>query len=202
MNRAVAASMISSSQAFAEHVWPEIQWACGGGELTPVESVTAEGMTKTLDVLAGIDAWQVIDNRGYMRGIASRVQEIRPGEKLWNTFTVRSRRANGAATEYAKRLGAIRQSSDGALYPGLTVQAYVRDFSNGPLLSAAVVRTVDLIMWFERQLEKGPLRERRATAGARRGQAEFFYWADWDVLRADGVEIHWWPADAKKRRVT
>lgn len=200
MNRAVAASMASSSEAFIAHVWPSIQWACGGGELTPVESVTADGMTKTLDVLAGIDAWQVIDGRGYMRGIASRVQEIRPGGGVWNTFTVRSRRANGAATEYAKRLGAIQQASEGALYPGLTVQAYVNNFDSGPLLSAAVVRTVDLIMWFERQAEKGPLPERRATVGARRGQAEFFYWANWSALRTDGVEIFWWPVD--RRRLT
>ncbi len=126
-----------SARDFANIVWPAI---CnfplvGGGQLVPVEAQTGSELAQALDVLAGIDAWQIHDGRG-MRGLASRVQ----WGKAHNSFTVRVRSCTGVQTEYHKRLLAMENPQEGYLWPHLTVQAYL-DQPGGTLLSVAVIRT-------------------------------------------------------------
>jgi len=105
------------------------------GELMPVESVTAEGMRKALDALAGIDIWQIKNSKG-MRGIANRIQW---GPKAWDTFTIRKTRiTTGAKTEYEKRIEAI--TTRAWLYPYFTCQAYITKRRTG-LLSLAIAKT-------------------------------------------------------------
>lgn len=188
MNDDVSRDMASSSLAFVTHVWPAVAAWCGDGRLEMVEDSTARGLAKEFDTLAGIDAWQLLDDRGYMRGIASRVQA---GDRNWRTFTIRSRRHNGSRTEFEKRLESIRDRRAGAIYPALTIQAYVRDFVRGPLLGAAVVRTLDLFEYLDAQIEAGTV-ETNSTTNAD------FYVLRWPTMVDFGVQVREWPAARSK----
>src|SRR5690606_6164676 len=84
----VARDLSRSAAAFRDIVWPEIKQWCRGGEIIPVESVTESGFASALDQLAGIDAWQAVEDIG-MRGIASRVQWV---AKPYRSFTIRETR--------------------------------------------------------------------------------------------------------------
>lgn len=146
----VAVSLKQSSEAFLRFVWPAIAPVLGGGELVPVESVTASEMARNLDILAGIDAWMVKGHFG-MVGIASRVQEC---PKAWDSFTIRMSRTSGAETEYAKRLRALQAPPGKWLSPYLICQGYVLSWDDGPLLSAAIARMADVISCISRGLYK------------------------------------------------
>lgn len=127
----------ASQRDFMDVIWPVIADVCGGGQLIPVESVSQSGFARELDMFAGIDAWQLLDDRvagAALRGIASRRQI---GPTAWDTFTIRRSLASGNPTEYQKRKAALEDNS-GYLYPHLTVQAYM---DNGRLLSVGVAET-------------------------------------------------------------
>lgn len=123
MNIHIKRALSQSAEDFRSIVWPSIAPHIGGGELQPVESVTAEGFTKILDTLSGIDAWQVIDGQG-VRGIASRVQR---NNDDWGTFTIRLKTQRGSAeTEFAKIERLTKRCKLGFLHAGLVVQAYLK----------------------------------------------------------------------------
>jgi hypothetical protein len=172
--------LTESSYAFRTHVWPKVAPWCGEGRLETVESSTAEGLMLDSDILAGVDAWQMLDDRGFMRPVASRVQV---GAKNWRTFTVRKSRLNGAKTEFKKRQEAISNRREGALFPALTIHAYVRDYRKGPLLSAAVVYTEDLIEYLTSKVSEGRAKTRQTSNAD-------FYWVSWAELAASKVQIH------------
>ena len=138
----VADALKASSRAFVEVVWPVVGPGIGGGELVPVETVTASGFAKDLDTLAGVDMWQVVRPEG-MRPIASRMQLASSTPRL-DTFTIRFHLRSGYPTEYHKRVASIRS---GYLYPRLTIQAYVTSWQDGALLSAAAIETRALFKW-------------------------------------------------------
>jgi hypothetical protein len=141
MRLQVAERLARSQRDFLALVWPQISHNCGGGDIIPVESVSDSGFASTLDLSAGIDAWQTLDDTTagtVLRGIASRVQW---GDRAWDTFTVRRSVASGRQTEYAKRLAALNEDR-GYLYPHLTVQAYI---DGDVLLSVGVARTRQVI---------------------------------------------------------
>lgn len=142
MNPSFASKLSQSTSDFQNIVWPQIASnpSIGGGDLRPVEAVAPSSFKDELDVLAGIDAWQIIRDRSAMRGIGSRVQW---GEN-YESFTIRYSCTSGRETEYAKRLFAIQSKSEGYLYPHLTIQAYL-DQAGGTLLSAAAIPTELLI---------------------------------------------------------
>lgn len=107
-----------------------------------VETVTDDDFTKKLDILAGIDAWQVIDGTG-IRGIASRVQwpknrSGKPTYEAFESFTIRESLASGGRTELGKKLDAI---NNGFLYPQYTAQAYIGVMHEGPILYICVMDT-------------------------------------------------------------
>ena len=131
-----------SSKLFVEQVWPEITACVGGGELIQMEGRPDTELASRLDMLSGIDGWQ-IHNSG-IRGVASRIQK---GDRSWDTFTVRMSRSSGAETEYAKRKRAI-ESSGGWIYPHLTIQAYSKT-ETGPVMSIGVARTEDIIAFID-----------------------------------------------------
>src|SRR5947207_2449652 len=91
-------------------VWPAIAPWCGGGEFYPVESKADVSLAQDLDILAGIDGFQKIQQKCVMRGIASRIQWA---DKAWDTFTIRKSRSSGADTELKKRLYALAHRNDG-----------------------------------------------------------------------------------------
>jgi len=128
-----------SAYNFVRIVYPKII-ECGylSGEVIPIESVSANGITKDLDMFAGIDAWHIDKNAG-IQGIASRVQF---GGRAWNTFTVRKSRMLGTKTEYDKRKFAM--DSGEWLYPHITIQAYISSRQGGELLSVAVANTTNI----------------------------------------------------------
>ena len=66
----------NSASDFVNIVWPSISSAegIGGGQIIPVEAVSSNEFASELDVLAGVDAWQIVENNKGVRGIASRVQ--------------------------------------------------------------------------------------------------------------------------------
>jgi hypothetical protein len=131
-------ALSDSQAAFRDLVWPVIAVECGGGRIVPVEAVTATDFARELDILSGIDAWQIFPGNGAgeaMRGIASRVQ----WNQDWPTFTVRRSVRSGGPTEYHKRCAALE---GGYLSPYLTVQAYI---AGGELLSVGVATTAAVI---------------------------------------------------------
>jgi len=175
----IARRLTQSAQDFQEIVWPRIAPWCGGGQLIPVESVTAQRMAKMLDLLAGIDAWQVNNEHG-VRGITSRVQWGYPH----NSFTVRARTPRGNPTELEKRLAALDSPQSGWLFPALTCQAYL-DRPGGRLLSVGLARTADVC--------------RQAHDKVRRGvpllvspTGEEFMPVYWLELQEKGIRIRCW----------
>lgn len=177
-----------SASDFVNIVWPTVKALplIGGGQLQPVEASSDAEFAKTLDMLAGIDAWQVLASPAAMRDLASRVQ----WGQAHNSFTVRIALPSGGETEYHKRIRALNQPEQGFLYPQLTVQAYL-DQPGGTLLSAAVVRTADLFakarLLVENRL-KLRLDERSTLFGFRknRDDTEFLY-MNWSYLLHEGV---------------
>jgi hypothetical protein len=155
-----------SSLHFISHVWPIIGEVIGGGEIIPVEGVTDSSFAKNLDMIAGIDAWQIFkndDGMKCMRGIASRVQWYR---KEWarsypfNTFTIRYSLVSGSDTEYDKRVYAINNKNDYILFPAITIQSYLSEIGL-PIFSIGVIFTKELIRaainhkWPEIKVEYG-----------------------------------------------
>lgn len=142
MDSVIAAQLSDSAHDFVNIVWPKITAAplVNGGVIRSVEAVAQKDFKDELDLLAGIDAWQVQYAPTAMRGIASRVQ--------WgvchHSFTIRTRRPSGSETEFHKRLRAIQSQDEGHLFPHLTIQAYLQE-RRGALTAAAVIRTQDLI---------------------------------------------------------
>lgn len=175
----VRRDLSDSAYDFLRVVWPEIEQLCAGGRLEPVESTTSRRrIDHDLDVLAGIDAWHMLDSQGVMRGIASRVQW---GPKNWRTFTIRESRPNyRGANEFDKRLYALDHLDQGWLFPSLTIQAYVTAKRSGQLLGAAIIHTSDLFI-YARDHKRKP---RYASNGG-----EGFIHYDWGELRRAGVRL-------------
>jgi hypothetical protein len=160
-----------SSTAFLDVVWPQIGPVFGGGQIIPVETVTDSEMAKLLDTRAGIDMWLVLGDSMY--GLASRVQW---SDTSWDTFTVRRSLPSGASTEFDKRRHAI---TSGALYPRLTVQAYVSK-DGSQLLSAAAIDTRHLIEMAERYDH-----QRRTAPGGNQ-----FVYINWEQCEPGKVIVH------------
>ena len=131
-----------SASDFENIVWPEISNRIGGGRIKSVEAtVSSKEFAHELDVYAGIDAWQLIDNYSALRGIASRIQWHNPKWKKpypFNTFSVRTSLKSNGETEYHKRLFAINNPQYGLLFPTITV-----------LLSYAIMQTTNLYGYIE-----------------------------------------------------
>lgn len=178
MRADVERSISKSATALRDIVWPRIGPLVGGGRLVPVEDVTSPGFARELDLLAGIDAWQII-NEQRMRGLASRVQF---GSTDWATFTVRTSLPSGQDTELQKRLTWLR-STDGTLGPHLTCQAYV---DNGRLVSAAIAETKHIIRIANIGVPVGLARERRNPDGNR------FVAVEWTTLIDLGHPVWIW----------
>lgn len=142
-----------SADDFLHVVWPIIKEHLGGGQIIPVEIVTDIEFSKEIDMLAGIDAWHVLDNNLGMRGLASRVQwkyidgRIANGfgKTGYHTFTIRWATASGQKTEIDKRFYAIMSEPGEVLFPAYTVQAYL-DKPKGAYLSGAIIKTRELIL--------------------------------------------------------
>jgi len=183
--------MDRSRSAFEAVVWPAVAPFCGGGELVHLEG-SKHRTDVDLDILAGIDGYQRLTGKG-LRGIAARVQPV--SSRPWQTTTVRYRRESGADTEFEKRLLAIQNPGAGWMYAHLSVHAYVSS-ADGRLLSAAMIRTEDLILHlvgcgFE-------TRTRRTSDGGcfldvcRDGGSQFVV-CPWDHLESSGVRVKRYP---------
>lgn len=166
-----------SQRDFRNVVWPAVADLCGGGTIVAVESVAESGFQRDLDVMAGIDAWHMRDNR-QMRGIASRVQ--RPPHR-YASFTVRSSLSSGGETEASKRLDALNDAEWGGgwLTPALTIQGYVDE--DCQLVGAGCVQTSDLYALIEAGRKGHEYQERSAPGG------NYFYVVWWSTLRLHDV---------------
>ncbi len=177
-----------SARLFTEIVWPALGPMIGGGKYVSLESKGANGLRYILDTVAGVDGFQVQEEQKLVRGIASRVQRVY--ETPYNTFTIRYHRANGADTEWIKRLRALNGAFNEWLIPTLTVQAYIaRD--NNRLLSAAAVPTKDLYGYAVKWLEKG--RIDRLYTWANWHDKNQFLVIPWKGLEAEGIPLKRWP---------
>lgn len=141
MSLSVENAIRRSSKDFVEVVWPQVSGPLGGGDLIPVETVTANHFATILDRTAGIDAWIVQRDR-HVFGLGSRVQWMREDQVPYKTFTVRLKLPSGRPTEYAKRQDQI--ATRGSIYPEWTAQAYLAD-GDRRLLTAALASTRDVI---------------------------------------------------------
>ncbi len=191
MRADVHRDLTASSRVFVDVVWPAISHIMGGGQLKPVEGNAGKGLEQDLDTLAGIDGFQMLDNLGVMRSIATRVQWMPVGYSPYRTFTIRTRRPNGARTEREKRLHAINHRDLGYLYPHITVQAYVRKDMD-ELLSVGIIRTIDLFACVRDHPSGNANR-------AGNGGEEFEIYA-FDYLRGHGYVVHEW-GDARPARL-
>ena len=136
-----------SAALFRDFVWPVFSDRCGGGVLQMVEMERDLGKTSIIDVYAGVDALQIVGRLG-VRGIASRVQWMRPGVNPYNSFTIRYKLSrSNTVTELQKRQEAIKNGT-GLYYPHFTCQAYFLEKSRG-LLSAAIIRTDELYAYID-----------------------------------------------------
>lgn len=149
----VARDLSDSAYDFQRVVWPAVKHFCRGGELVPVEAVTAKDFERQLDVLSGIDAWQIISDIG-IRGIASRVQ----WGQHWPSFTLRLHRKNNQTTEVAKRLSSLADNS-GFIRPAFVCQGYVTERRVGRLLYACMCQADDIYRF------AGPEHEIKIGAG-------------------------------------
>ena len=141
-NSLLMEQLSDSANDFQNVVWPKVSGLplVGGGSIRPVEAVAEKDFKDELDLLSGIDAWQIHHAPSTIRGIASRVQW---GE-CYQSFSVRTRLPSGNETEFQKRQYAIQNKENGHLYPHLTIQAFLNT-RGGSLLAAAAIKTVDLI---------------------------------------------------------
>jgi hypothetical protein len=184
MRPEVSRAMTESAAALQDVIWPLVGPLVGGGRLVPVETVTSAGFTKELDLLAGVDAWQIIDDRG-MRGLASRVQF---DDRDWSTFTIRKRLPSGRETEWHKRLRWYNDRDRGWLGPHLTCQAYTRRATEGlEPISAAIVRTRDIV---------GAIQLGHSYERTNRADRNVMACIDWAELERIGAEIRIWRAEA------
>ena len=160
--------MSDSSRLLRDVVWSEVAEWFGNGELILIEG-RGDELSKTLDRLAGVDAFYIDDDRG-IQTIASRVQQNARGHR---TFTVRLERDSGARTELAKRATAL---GGGWLSPHWTVHGYA-SWPDEEFLNAAVCRTADLVQYVQTGQPEVDY-ERRETNN--RGAAEFaaVHWGD------------------------
>jgi|GEM_PF-1190235 len=156
MRADVKRDLSDSACDFERLVWPKGGLWIGNGELIHVESITDSEFANRLDILGGIDAWQVIQNKG-IRGIASRIQWYE--DKYYRSLTIRAERTSGAETELPKRLRAIK-TGNGWLYPEYTFQAYVTERRNGELIYICMARTTDLYEYVDWRIRKGKLSEK------------------------------------------
>lgn len=154
MRNEVKRDLEDSAYDFQRLVWPVIRPFIGFGELKTVESTVNESIH---DLLAGIDAWQVFNHSGVIRGIASRVQWMDELPSVKRTFTIRLARANQRATEYEKRCHAINHMDKGYLFPHLSIQGYATlPRGQGRLLAAAATTTVDLYRYAQKYPQRKP----------------------------------------------
>ena len=175
MNAEVREAITWSAAAMQNAVWPVVGSMVGGGRLVPVETVTSAGFARELDLFAGIDAWQIIDQAGIVRGLASRVQE----RVNYRTFTIRYKLASGRPTEYQKRLAEL-DARDGRLRPHLICQAFITDKTRPEVLSAAVARMSDVI---------NAVRMGYATAEKRAPGGNVFRIIPWSLLQELGSPV-------------
>jgi len=193
MNDDVYRKMRESSRSFLDVVWPACSSALGGGEVIPVECTGSEGWSDKLDILAGIDLWQVVGNGMGLRGIASRVQ---PVHRPWGTFTIRQTGKNGddTVTEWQKRQYALVYRDEGVLSPHYTIHAYTRK-DDGSLISASIVETNALVRYvlasFGRYGEPAVESMNPDGVGRRHNTQDgrVFIYARWSSMQQSGVDV-------------
>lgn len=134
---------------FNRVVMPVIGPIFGGRnyQYLPVEGSENDCLRSRLDELAGIDGY-LVHNSILLRAMGLRNQWIEPGAQPYNSFTVRTWRESGVATELYKRLMAIDNKELGFQYPHLTIQSYTElPRRQGRLISVAVTLTESLIRY-------------------------------------------------------
>lgn len=187
MNNPLLQVLSQSAADFQNVVWPVVSQfpVVGGGILRPVEAVATADFKDDLDLLAGIDAWQVDRGIPMMRGLASRVQ----WGGRYDTFSIRYRLPSGQPTEFAKRLTSIQNKDKGHLLPHFTVQAYL-DQAGGNLLSCAVIETEALFSVAQDMDNKGIFKNsyHQDKFGIKTlpNGTEFIY-LQWDFLLYHGI---------------
>lgn len=175
MTAEVQTAMRNSCKDFIEIVWPQLSPKIGGGVIIPAESIEEE-FASLLDTISGIDAFQVLDNKSGIRGIASRVQW---NNTPWNTFTIRAKTRFGYNCELSKKYHLIKSGE--FIYPFYTVQAYINKL-HGNLLSAAAIKTFDLYKSIDEQPQLWRTRENPQDGN-------LFIWASWKELECKGYGI-------------
>lgn len=187
MNNPLLQALSQSAADFQNVVWPVVSQfpLVGGGMLRPVEAVATADFKDDLDLLAGIDAWQVDRGIPMMRGLASRVQ----WGGRYDTFSIRYRLPSGQPTEFAKRVTSIQNKGKGHLFPHFTVQAYL-DQAGGKLLSCAVIETEALFSVAQEMDGKGIFKNsyHQDKFGIKTlpNGTEFIY-LQWDFLLYHGI---------------
>ena len=195
MSNFIRNKITDSAEDFLNIVWEEIQRfpIISGGELIPVETATARELTEYLDLYAGIDAWQVRHCHNAITGIASRVQWV-GNKNPYNSFSIRIKSKSGKPTEFDKRLNAIQ--TPGFIYPYLTVQAFL-DKKGGDLLSAAAIRTEELISYADYILNYFKHNDEDCGIIANNDNSQFLY-ISWkrlieeNILNKQDVFKTWW----------
>jgi hypothetical protein len=170
----VAGDMHVALELFENICWLHIADVFRPGRLVREESAYGESK---IDTELGIDWWHILRN-GERRGLAVRVQDIKPDWPPYNTFSIRTTRRSGGSTELSKRL---RQIERDELRPQFTVQVYLR---RREFLSAGVVKSDVLYLFAKEHLDQLLTYQNRQG----RGDADFVA-VSWDFLDQRGCKV-------------
>lgn len=167
----VARDLSASKLDFLRVVAPVLNGGlCPDGEFEFAEGVDHR-FARWTDQVGGIDVIHRDNHGDGIRTFASRLQWVE--DRAFRTFTVRSKRPTGSATERDKRIQAIAK---GWMCPEWTLQAYVQKPAGvGHLIAVAAVRTRDLYECVE-------LHPSGLVNAARNGGEEFEIYG-WDYLK-------------------
>ncbi len=173
-----------------------------------VENYSAnETIKQLLDIKTGADYIGETQNGLNTVGIANRIQWAHPlkGANSWatpkeewwpnqikkflkqkgfKTHTIRLERASGSPTEFEKRLTAIEKEYD---FPVYTIQSYISAREEGSLLSIAIAKTRDLILFIKngkqkRDFEIGNVEDNGAAS---------FYYVYWERFITSHTLLLW-----------
>lgn len=146
-----------------------------GGEWELTED--RDGISRELDMRAGVDAWWYDESR--VRAVSLRIQ---PQSVVWRTFTIRAHKRNGAMTELQKYRRAIDEE---LLYPHWHVQAYL-DARAERVTAIGAARLRDIMA----MIDDGCYYERRNTQ-----DGTVFYVINWDKMHERGLHVAIWPPE-------
>ncbi|MHB8369352.1 MAG: hypothetical protein ACYDBP_06610 [Leptospirales bacterium] len=180
-----------SLQDFTKFVQPLIERHYGGKVLLDQElgedgKVYESEYGYAFDNYAGKDGIIVVKHGqggGHVLSFAQRMRRLKPGQPLYNSFTLREAKASSWDTELGKL---VENYENGFDRPQITIQAYSL---NGILLSVGIVKTDDLAKFAIEKIVRGGDKPSPETWQRRFIPGVCFLAIPFDYLIRNGVPV-------------